>query len=92
MDTKADAAQAGTKAKQQAFGIAYAKGILDTLGIKYDTAASTKPAETVTDAETQAAISKVQPAAGLSGKTMQSLLDYEYGVELVKKLAKAMQK
>ena len=92
VDTKADAAQAGTKAKQQAFGIAYAKGILDTLGIKYDTAASTKPAEPETDAETQAAIIKVQQAAGLSDKTMQYLLDYEYGVELVKKLAAAMQK
>ena len=92
VDTKADAAQAGTKAKQQAFGIAYAKGILDTLGIKYDTAASTKPAEPETDAETQAAIIKVQQAAGLSDKTMQYLLDYEYGVELVKKLAAAMEK
>ena len=89
VDTKADAAQAGTKEKQQKFGIAYAKGILDTLGIKYDTSTA-KPAEPVTDAETQAAITKVQQAAGLSDKTMQYLLDYEYGVELVKKLAAAM--
>ena len=36
VDTKADAAQADTLAKQQAFGVAYAKGILDTLGIAYD--------------------------------------------------------
>lgn len=86
VDTKADAAQADTKAKQQAFGVAYAKGILDTLGIKYDTSTA-KPAEPETDAETQAAITKVQQAAGLSDKTMQYLLDYEYGVELVKKLA-----
>ena len=92
VDNAKDAAQADTKAEQQAFGVAYAKGILDTLGIKYDTAASTKPAEPETDAETQAAIIKVQQAAGLSDKTMQYLLDYEYGVELVKKLAKAMQK
>lgn len=91
VDNRADAAQADTKAKQQAFGIAYAKGILDTLGIKYDTSTA-KPTEPETDAETQAAITKVQQAAGLSGKTMQYLLDYEYGVELVKKLAKAMQK
>lgn len=34
--TKADAAQADTLAEQQAFGVAYAKGILDTLGIPYD--------------------------------------------------------
>lgn len=90
VDNKADAAQADTKAKQQAFGVAYAKGILDTLGIKYDTSTA-KPAEPETDAETQAAITKVQQAAGLSGKTMQYLLDYEYGVELVKKLAKAVE-
>ena len=87
VDSKADAEQAGTAAKQQAFGVAYAKGILDTLGIKYDTPTTAEP---VTDAETQAAITKVQQAAGLSGKTMQYLLDYEYGVELVKKLAKAV--
>ena len=36
VDTKADAAQADTLAEQQAFGVAYAKGILDTLGIPYD--------------------------------------------------------
>ena len=89
VDTKAAAAQAGTKEKQQAFGIAYAKGILDTLGIKYDTSTA-KPAEPVTDAETQAAIIKVQQAVGLSDKTMQYLLDYEYGVELIHKLAAAV--
>lgn len=36
VDTKADAAQADTLAEQQAFGVAYAKGILDTLGIPYN--------------------------------------------------------
>ena len=36
VDTKADAAQADTLAEQQAFGVAYAKGILDTLGIPHD--------------------------------------------------------
>ena len=36
VDTKADAAQADTLAEQQAIGMAYAKGILDTLGIPYD--------------------------------------------------------
>lgn len=59
--------------------------------LSYDTSTA-KPAEPETDAETQAAIIKVQQAAGLSGKTMQYLLDYEYGVELVKKLAKAVEK
>ena len=92
VDTKADAAQAGTKAKQQAFGIAYAKGILDTLGIKYDTstakhAEATKPQ----DPEVQAAIEKIQTKAGLEEKTIEYLLKYEYGESLVKKLAKAIE-
>nr|WP_297177117.1 N-acetylmuramoyl-L-alanine amidase [uncultured Agathobaculum sp.] len=95
VDTKADAAQADTLAKQQAFGVAYAKGILDTLGIPYD-APENKPAADApddafeTDAEVQSAITKVQRTAGLAAETMQYLLAYEYGAELVVKLANAM--
>ena len=93
VDTKADAAQAGTKAKQQAFGIAYAKGILDTLGIKYDTSTA-KPAEPTKpqDPEVQAAIEKIQTKAGLEEKTIEYLLAYKYGEQLVKKLAAVMEK
>ena len=93
VDTKADAAQAGTKEKQQAFGVAYAKGILDTLGIKYDTA-TVKPVEPTKpqDAEVQAAIEKIQTKAGLEEKTIEYLLRYQWGEDLVKKLAKAMEK
>ncbi len=40
VDNKTDAAQADTAKEQQAFGIAYAKGILKTLGIAYKEAAS----------------------------------------------------
>ena len=92
VDTKADAAQAGTKAKQQAFGVAYAKGILDTLGIKYDTTTA-KPTEATKpqDPEVQAAIEKIQTKAGLEEKTIEYLLAYKYGEQLVKKLAEAMQ-
>ena len=92
VDTKADAAQAGTKEKQQEFGIAYAKGILDTLGIKYDTSTA-KPAEPTKpqDPEVQAAIEKIQTKAGLEEKTIEYLLAYKYGEQLVKKLAEAMQ-
>lgn len=88
VDTKADAAQAGTKAKQQKFGIAYAKGILDTLGIKYDTA-TVKPVEPTKpqDAEVQAAIEKIQTKAGLEEQTIEYLLRYQYGEELIKKIA-----
>ena len=93
VDTKADAAQADTKAKQQAFGIAYAKGILDTLGIKYDTSTD-KPAEPTKpqDPEVQAAIEIIQTKAGLEEKTIGYLLAYKYGEQLVKKLAEAMEK
>ena len=78
--------------KQQEFGIAYAKGILDTLGIKYDTSTD-KPAEPTKpqDPEVQAAIEKIQTKAGLEEKTIEYLLAYKYGEQLVKKLAEAMQ-
>lgn len=54
VDTKADAAQADTLAEQQAFGVAYAKGILDTLGLSYD--------EPENDAEQDAPAEPEQPA------------------------------
>ena len=89
VDTKADAAQADTLAEQQAFGVAYAKGILDTLGLSYDEPEEPDDAFE-TDEEVQAAITKVQQKAGLAAETMQYLLAYEYGTELVTKLAAAM--
>ena len=93
VDTKADAAQADTLAEQRAFGIAYAKGILDTLGIKYDQPEPKPPApeKVEIDPAVQAAAAKVQGTAGLSAETMQYLLAYEHGTELVTKLASAMQ-
>ena len=89
VDTKADAAQADTLAEQQAFGVAYAKGILDTLGLAYDEPEEPDDAFE-TDEDVQAAITKVQQTAGLAAGTMQYLLAYEYGTELVIKLANAM--
>lgn len=90
VDTKADAAQADTLAEQQAFGVAYAKGILDTLGLSYDEPEEAPEEAFETDEEVQAAITKVQRTAGLTAETMQYLLAYEYGTELVTKLANAM--
>lgn len=90
VDTKADAAQADTLAEQQAFGVAYAKGILDTLGLSYDEPEDEPDDAVETDEEVQAAIAKVQQKAGLAAETMQYLLAYEYGTELVTKLADAM--
>ena len=89
VDTKADASQADTLAEQQAFGVAYAKGILDTLGLAYDEPEEPDDAFE-TDEEVQAAITKVRQKAGLAAETMQYLLAYEYGTELVTKLANAM--
>ena len=70
VDTKADAAQADTLAEQQAFGVAYAKGILDTLGILYDEpekepadepAEPEKGAVSMTQAEFETMYNKVNP-------------------------------
>ena len=90
VDTKADAAQADTLVEQQAFGVAYAKGILDTLGLAYDEPEDDVEDEPETDEEVQAAVTKVQQKAGLAAETMQYLLAYEYGTDLVIKLANAM--
>ena len=49
VDNKADAAQADTLAEQKAFGVAYAKGILKTLGIT----TNNKPSEKVDNKETE---------------------------------------
>ena len=43
-------------------------------------------------AEVQAAIDTVQEAAGLEEQTIEYLLRYQYGEQLVKKLAEAMEK
>ena len=51
VDTKADSAQADTLAEQQTFGVAYAMGILDTLGIPYDEPEEPEAAEDPEDPE-----------------------------------------
>ena len=43
-------------------------------------------------AEVQDAIDTVQECAGLEGQTIEYLLRYQYGEQLVKKLAEAMEK
>lgn len=56
VDNKADAAQADTAAEQKKFGVAYAKGILKTLGIAYNANAGTttkKPTATTKKEETK---------------------------------------
>ena len=66
VDTKADAAQADTLAEQQAFGIAYAKGIMDTLGLSYD--------EPEDDAEQDTPAEPEQPAEHWAQQYYDSLI------------------
>lgn len=73
-----------TADKQAAFGRAYARGILKTLGI------AAQP-EQVSDPEVQAAIETIQTKAELEEQTIRYLLDYQYGEALVTKLARAME-
>ncbi|WP_370812635.1 N-acetylmuramoyl-L-alanine amidase [Butyricicoccus pullicaecorum] len=84
IDTAADRAKVDTADKQAAFGRAYARGILKTLGIKVQP-------EQVTEPEVQAAIETIQTKTGLEEQTIRYLLDYQYGEALVTKLARAME-
>ena len=69
-------------------------------GITYDAktktpgivAPMTRPGTIVTDEETLAAMDKVQAACGLEEQTMVYLLRYQYGGDLLRKLAAAIQK
>lgn len=82
----ADYTKFDTVAEQRAMGVAYAKGVLKTLGIAYIT-----PAEEGAAVEKlQDAMEKVQKAAGLDNDTMGYLLAYEYGAEMIYKLAAAV--
>lgn len=82
VDNKKDAAQIDTKAEQQAFGYAYARGVLKTLGIKdkgYPAAAETKPAAS-TVAKKETTVSIILPVLkkgdkGNSVKAMQALIE-----------------
>ncbi len=78
--SRADAAQADTLAEQQAFGVAYAKGILDTLGLTYDEpeepdeepAEPENGADSMTQSEFETMYNKVNPLY----KTIDDVPDY----------------
>jgi N-acetylmuramoyl-L-alanine amidase len=71
VDNKKDAAQADTAAEQKAFGVAYAKGILKTLGIAYKApAAAKKPAAAASSGK----IYKVQVGAYKDKKNAEAQL------------------
>lgn len=86
IDTAADRAKVDTADKQAAFGRAYARGILKTLGIKV------QPEEPIAseDAEAMIAAQLIKERAGVEDQTIRYLLDYQYGEVLVKKLADAI--
>ena len=83
IDNAKDRAAFDTAQEQQAFGRAYARGILKTLGVPELPIASE-------DAETMIAAQTIKQKAGLEDQTIRYLLNYQYGEALVKKLAKAM--
>jgi len=83
IDNAKDRAAFDTAQEQQAFGRAYARGILKTLGVPELPIASE-------DAETMIAAQTIKKKAGLEDQTIRYLLNYQYGEALVKKLAKAM--
>lgn len=86
IDTAADRAKVDTADKQAAFGRAYARGILKTLGIvvQPETPIASE------DAETMIAAQLIKDRAGVEDQTIRYLLDYQYGAALVKKLADAI--
>lgn len=86
IDTAADRAKVATADKQAAFGRAYARGILKTLGIKV------QPEEPIAseDAEAMIAAQLIKERARVEDQTIRYLLDYQYGEALVKKLADAI--
>lgn len=83
VDNKKDAAQIDTKAEQQAFGYAYARGILKTLGIKdkgYPTASTTATKATTSTAKKETTVSITLPQleqgdSGNSVKAVQLLIE-----------------
>ena len=68
-----------TIAEQQAFGVAYAKAILEYFGIVYKK----------TEAES-AAVAIIKEKIGLEQQTIEYLMAYKYGKELIQKIANAV--
>ena len=87
IDTAADRAKVDTADKQAAFGRAYARGILKTLGIKVQ---PETPIASPEDEETMIDAQLIKDRAGVEDQTIRYLLDYQYGAALVKKLADAI--
>ncbi len=87
IDTAADRAKVATTDKQAAFGRAYARGILKTLGIVVQ---PETPIASPEDEETMIDAQLIKDRAGVEDQTIRYLFDYQYGAALVKKLADAI--
>lgn len=79
VDNKADASQADTASEQKAFGVAYAKGILKTLGIAYKDTSNKNDIATLK--------TKVQKRFGFSDGTMKFLSGHSNPNALFDKLS-----
>lgn len=86
IDNPADREKFDEAAEQEAIGKAYARGILRALGV------ALLPEESVdTPDEVSAACAVLREKAGLADETVDYLLAYRYGTELVKRLAGCME-
>ncbi|MDR3767227.1 MAG: N-acetylmuramoyl-L-alanine amidase, partial [Butyricicoccus sp.] len=85
IDNAKDRAAFDTKAEQEAFGRAYARGILTTIGMKHLPEDESAP-DAATDTELQALAQEVQKKFGFEEQTMQYLLAYPYARALLERL------
>ena len=85
IDNAKDRAAFDSKAEQQAFGRAYARGILTTLGIKHLPEGEQTSAP---EQEMQELIVAVQKRFGFEEQTMEYLVGYRYAKALLERLAK----
>lgn len=88
IDNAADRAAFDTKAEQEAFAKAYARGILTTLGVGHlpGEGAGAGSAGSGEDEEMQALIDAVQEKYGFEEQTMEYLLGYTYAKALLTRL------
>ena len=85
IDNAKDRAAFDSKAEQQAFGRAYARGILTTLGVKHLPEGEQTSAP---EQEMQELIVAVQKRFGFEEQTMEYLVGYRYAKALLERLAK----
>ena len=75
VDNKADAAQADTLAEQKAFGVAYAKGILKTLGITASSSAGSSGSSGTYKVRVTASVLNIRKEPGTSSKITGTIKD-----------------